>query len=43
MSGYELTRLIRERFTLYELPIILLTARSEPQDIYAGFLAGAND
>ncbi|RXZ81906.1 response regulator [Paenibacillaceae bacterium] len=43
MSGYELTRLIRERFTLYELPIILLTARGEPEDIYAGFLAGAND
>ncbi|CAH1195261.1 Sensor histidine kinase RcsC [Paenibacillus plantiphilus] len=43
MSGYELTRLIRQRFTLYELPIILLTARGEPEDIYAGFLAGAND
>ncbi|SFM17796.1 Sensor histidine kinase YesM [Paenibacillus sp. 1_12] len=43
MSGYELTRLIRERFTLFELPIILLTARAEPEDIYAGFLAGAND
>ncbi|MDF2650343.1 MAG: hypothetical protein K0Q73_6148, partial [Paenibacillus sp.] len=43
MSGYELTRLIRERFTLYELPIILLTARNEPEDVYVGFLAGAND
>jgi two-component system sensor histidine kinase ChiS len=43
MSGYELTQKIRERFTLYELPIILLTARSEPEDIYAGFRAGAND
>ncbi|WP_141501529.1 ATP-binding protein [Paenibacillus luteus] len=43
MSGYELTRLIRERFTLYELPIILLTARSKPEDIYTGFRAGAND
>ncbi|OME61317.1 hypothetical protein BSK59_03885 [Paenibacillus odorifer] len=43
MSGYELTRLIRERFTMYELPIILLTARSEQEDVYAGFLAGAND
>ncbi|WP_313637718.1 ATP-binding protein [Paenibacillus sp.] len=43
MSGYELTRLIRERFTMFELPIILLTARSEREDIYAGFLAGAND
>jgi two-component system sensor histidine kinase ChiS len=42
-SGYELTRLIRERYSLFELPIILLTARGEPEDIYAGFLAGAND
>ncbi|MEK3723598.1 hybrid sensor histidine kinase/response regulator [Paenibacillus sp. FSL H8-0034] len=42
-SGYELTRLIRERFSLFELPIILLTARGESEDIYAGFLAGAND
>ncbi|WP_339796936.1 ATP-binding protein [Paenibacillus sp. FSL R5-0744] len=43
MSGYEMTRLVRERFTMYELPIILLTARSEREDVYAGFLAGAND
>jgi len=43
MSGYELTRRIRERFSLSELPILLLTARSRPEDIQAGFLAGAND
>ncbi|GIN98280.1 hypothetical protein J6TS1_41500 [Siminovitchia terrae] len=43
MSGYELTRLIRERYSLTELPILLLTARSEPRDIQSGFLAGAND
>ena len=43
MSGYELTRIIRERYTLTELPILLLTARSQPKDIQAGFLAGAND
>jgi len=43
MSGYELTRMIRERFTLTELPILLLTARSQPKDIQCGFLAGAND
>lgn len=43
MSGYELTKLIRNRYTLTELPILLLTARSEPKDIQAGFLAGAND
>ena len=43
MSGYELTRSIREKFSLSELPILLLTARSNPEDIYTGFLAGAND
>lgn len=43
MSGYELTRIIRERFTLTELPVLLLTARSQPKDIQSGFLAGAND
>lgn len=43
ISGYELTRQIRERFTLSELPILLLTARSQPEDIEAGFRSGAND
>ncbi|MCU6708639.1 ATP-binding protein [Paenibacillus sp. J5C_2022] len=43
MSGYELTRRIREQYALPELPILLLTARSQPTDIYAGFMAGAND
>lgn len=40
MSGYELTRMIRERFTLTELPVLLLTARSQPKDIQSGFIAG---
>jgi len=43
MSGYELTRRVRERFRLFELPILLLTARSGPEDVSAGFMAGAND
>ncbi|WP_338030903.1 histidine kinase [Fervidibacillus halotolerans] len=43
MSGYELTQIIRKRFTLTELPILLLTARSQPKNIQSGFLAGAND
>lgn len=43
MSGYELTRTIRQRFTMTELPVLLLTARSQPKDIQSGFLAGAND
>jgi len=43
MSGYELSRTIRQRFTIAELPILLLTARSQPKDIENGFLSGAND
>src|SRR5690625_2710025 len=43
MSGYELTRIIRKRFTISELPILLLRARNRPEDIENGFLAGAND
>ncbi|WP_248927426.1 ATP-binding protein [Paenibacillus hamazuiensis] len=43
MSGYELTRAIRLRFAMSELPVLLLTARSHPEDIEAGFQAGAND
>ena len=43
MSGFELTRQIRERFTMSELPILLLTARDRLEDMNNGFLAGAND
>ncbi|WP_313957985.1 ATP-binding response regulator [Paenibacillus xylanexedens] len=43
MSGYELTQKVRERLSVSELPILLLTARNEPADIYTGFLAGATD
>ncbi|NQX45884.1 response regulator [Paenibacillus tritici] len=43
MSGYELTRIVRQRFSISELPILLLTARNQPADIYTGFLSGAND
>lgn len=43
MSGYELTQRIREHYSLSELPILLLTARSQSADIYTGFLSGAND
>ncbi|PIC86977.1 histidine kinase [Sporosarcina sp. P20a] len=43
MSGYELTRELRKRFSLAELPILLLTARTQQIDIQMGFEAGAND
>ncbi|OBZ09897.1 ATP-binding protein [Bacillus sp. FJAT-26390] len=43
MSGIELTRLIRERYLLSELPVLLLTARSYPDDMEKAFRAGIND
>ncbi|MFU1795081.1 hybrid sensor histidine kinase/response regulator [Paenibacillus azoreducens] len=43
MSGYELTQKVRETYSISELPVLLLTARSQPADIYTGFSAGAND
>lgn len=43
MSGYELTRKVRERYSRSELPVLLLTARNESEDIHAGFSAGASD
>lgn len=43
MSGYALTSQIRERYSMLELPVLLLTAYGRDEDIEAGFLAGAND
>lgn len=43
MSGYELTKRIRDIYSVAQLPILLLTARGNAEDISSGFLAGAND
>lgn len=43
MSGFEVARRLRERHSLYQLPIIMLTARSRTRDLLAGFESGAND
>src|SRR5690606_27136066 len=43
ISGYELTRMIRERFSFSELPVLLLTARTRTEDIVTGYQSGAND
>lgn len=43
MTGLELCKEIRGRFSLSELPILMLTARSRPEDIELGFQAGVND
>ena len=43
MTGYEVCRKIRERFPAHELPIVILTAKNQPENIIDGFIAGAND
>ena len=43
MSGYEVCRRIREKLTLFELPVLMLTAKTNVADIVMGFEAGAND
>ena len=43
MTGYEVTQKLRERFSSTELPILLLTAKTQVQDIVMGLNIGAND
>ncbi|MCP4132319.1 MAG: SpoIIE family protein phosphatase [bacterium] len=43
MSGYDVCRLIRERHSRHELPVLMLTAKNKPGDIVTGLGAGAND
>jgi two-component system, sensor histidine kinase ChiS len=43
MSGYEVCRRIRESKTHFDLPVLMLTAKSNTADIVTGFEAGAND
>lgn len=43
LSGYEVCRIIRASYSPLELPVLLLTAKTLPEDIETGFRAGAND
>lgn len=43
MDGFELVRQIRQEPAWSQLPIIMLTVRSAPEDYAAGFEAGANE
>lgn len=43
ISGYELTKQLRAHYSLTELPILLLTARTQTEDLTTGFKSGAND
>ena len=43
LSGFEVCHEIRKRYSLFELPILILTAKNQPRDFLAGLEAGAND
>jgi len=43
MSGYEVSRKIRENYPAHLLPIIMLTAKNQVSDLVEGLSAGAND
>jgi sensor histidine kinase YesM len=43
LSGYEICREIRKSFSVSELPVLMLTARTTTRDIVMGMEAGAND
>ncbi|WP_186278783.1 ATP-binding protein [Lysinibacillus sp. BW-2-10] len=43
MSGYEVCQIVRETYSLTELPILMLTAAILPEDMVTAFQAGAND
>ena len=43
MSGIELTRLVRDDTNLKDLPVVLITGRSDKTGAVDGFAAGADD
>ncbi|MEO0409743.1 MAG: response regulator, partial [Cyanobacteria bacterium P01_A01_bin.135] len=43
MTGYELCRRLRQSFPATELPILMLTAKTQVADLVEGLTAGAND
>ena len=43
ISGYEVCEIIRKQANYFELPILMLSAKTQPNDIVTGLKAGAND
>ncbi len=43
VSGFEVCRQIRKRYSIDELPVIFLTAKNQVSDLLEGFSSGAND
>lgn len=43
LSGFTVCRAIREKYTIFEKPIIMVTAKNQIKDLVEGFEVGAND
>lgn len=43
MSGFEVCSEVRKKYSLAQLPIIILTAKNQVNDLVSGFESGAND
>jgi DNA-binding response OmpR family regulator len=43
LTGFEVTRRLREAAGTARIPVILLTARAQEADVQEGFAAGADD
>ena len=43
MNGYELCKAIKENVKLKDIPVILLTSLSDPEDVINGLVSGANN
>jgi DNA-binding response OmpR family regulator len=43
LTGYDVTRRLREQEETKDIPVILLTARVQEADVARGFDAGADD
>ena len=43
MTGYEVCKKLREKFLAHELPVVMLTAKNQVDDLVEGLNVGAND
>jgi two-component system, sensor histidine kinase ChiS len=43
ISGFEVCQQVRKKFSIAEMPIIILTAKNQVNDLVKGFQSGAND
>ncbi len=43
MNGFDVCKEIRKRYSYFDVPVIFISARNQPQDIRSSFYHGAND